>query len=447
MTEKTNICWHDIPFSPRHFSFFYGWVVIATSVLGIISSIPGQTMGVSVFADSLIDALDLTREQLSRCYMFGTIISGLLLPFAGRLIDKLGTRVMSVVAAVGLGVSILLLSHCDIIAIRLGEYFGNPVMVAIFVIMICFMLVRFFGQGTLTVTSRVAMGKWFNHRRGLATGIAGIFIAFAFSYAPKLFNWMLESFGWRYSALMLGGAVMFGYGLIAAVFMRDNPEDCSLVMDGITDEAKLAKMSSKFPETYHQFTRKEAIKTMAFWSFTLGTALHVFLLTAITFHLSSIAEEVMRTRKEAFDIFIAMSFAGVAARLTTGYLSDRIRIKWLLITMMTAELAGTFGMVFFSSRGGWWMASIGYGIAGGIFGTLLNVAWPRFFGRENLGGIAGLNMSILVFASAIGPWLFSMVLVKTGSFRPVIAASLLLPVLITLLAFWTENPQEKFASQ
>jgi MFS family permease len=291
------------------------------------------------------------------------------------------------------------------------------------------------------------MGKWFNHRRGLATGIAGIFIAFSFSYAPALLNWMVGNFGWRYSCVLLSGIVIFGFGTVAAIFMRDNPEQCSLVMDGITDETKLAKMSNKVPETYHQFTRKEAIRTMAFWSFTIGTSLHAFLLTAITFHLTSIAEEASRTRDQAFDIFIPMAFAGVASRFAAGYLSDRIRIKWLLIVMMAAEFAGTFGMFFFASRGGWWIAALGYGIAGGIFGTLLNVAWPRFFGRENLGGIAGLNMSILVFASAVGPWIFSMVLVETGSFRPVIAVSLLLPLLITVLACWTENPQKKFASQ
>ena len=447
MTEKTKICWQDVPFSPRRFPFFYGWVIVATSVFGIIASIPGQTMGVSVFTDSLIDALGLTREQLSRCYMFGTIISGLILPFAGRLIDKLGARVMSVTAALGLGTSIIFLSRCDHISNWFAQYFSNRVTVAIFVIMFCFMLMRFFGQGSLTVTSRVAMGKWFNHRRGLATGIAGVFIAFAFSATPAFLNWMVENFGWRYSCVLLSGTVIFGFGTVAAIFMRDNPEQCSLVMDGITDEAKLAKLSSKVPKTYHQFTRTEAVKTMAFWSFTIGTALHVFLLTSIIFHLTSIAEEASRTRKEVFAIFIPMSLVGVASRFIAGYLSDRIRIKWLLIAMMAAELLGTAGMLVFNSRVGWTMVFLGFGTAGGIFGTLINVAWPRFFGRENLGGIAGLNMSILVFASAIGPWIFSMVFAATGSFHPIIAVSLLFPLLITAGACWTENPQEKFAPQ
>jgi len=175
--------------------------------------------------------------------------------------------------------------------------------------------------------------------------------------------------------------------------------------------------------------------------------LHVFLLTSIIFHLTSIAEEASRTREEAFRIFIPMSLVGIAARFIAGYLSDRIRIKRLLVAMMAAELLGIAGMLVFSSTAGWHMVTLGFGTGGGIFGTLINVAWPRFFGRENLGGIAGLNMSILVFASAIGPWLFSVVFEATESFHLIIAVSLLIPLITTALAYWTENPQEKFAPQ
>lgn len=447
MTKKNKICWQEIPFAPRRFPFFYGWVIVATATCGIISSIPGQTMGVGVFADSLIDALGLTREQLSRCYMFGTIASGLMLPFAGRVLDKLGARIMATIAALGLGVSIIGMSRCDEIVRLLGESISDPVLAAMTVITVCFMLIRFFGQGLLTTTSRVAMGKWFNHHRGLATGIAGVFIAFGFSAAPTFLNWLIETLGWRLSCTVLGAVVAGGFGTLAIIFMRDNPEQCSLVMDGITDEAWLAKMSAKIGETSRQFTCKEAVKTLAFWSFTLGTASHVFLLTAIIFHFSSIAAEASRTRDEAFAIFIPMSLVGIAARFIAGYLSDRIRIKWLLIVMMAAQTIGTVGMLMFASRSGWWLIAMGYGISGGIFGTIMNVTWPRFFGRENLGAIAGLNMSIIVFASAIGPWLFSIVRNQTDSFRAILVACLLMPVAIAGLAKMTVNPQKKFAAQ
>ncbi|MCK5175712.1 MAG: MFS transporter, partial [Planctomycetes bacterium] len=160
----------DIPFSPAKWPFFYGWAIVMTSTLAIISSIPGQTMGIGVFIDHLIEALGLSREQLSRSYMFGTIISGMLLPIAGRLIDRLGVRVMAIVASLGLGISLLTISRCDRIIERLSPRVAEGYMVylMITVMMLCFLLIRFFGQGNLTMVGRVAMGKWFNHRRGLA---------------------------------------------------------------------------------------------------------------------------------------------------------------------------------------------------------------------------------------------------------------------------------------
>lgn len=50
-------------------------------------------MGVSVFTDALLEALRLSRDQLSLAYMFGTLLSGALLPYAGRLYDRFGARV------------------------------------------------------------------------------------------------------------------------------------------------------------------------------------------------------------------------------------------------------------------------------------------------------------------------------------------------------------------
>jgi MFS transporter, OFA family, oxalate/formate antiporter len=68
----------NIPFSPAKWPFFYGWVIVFAGIVGIIMSIPGQTIGVSVFTDHLINALDISRVNLSMAYMTGTIMSGLL---------------------------------------------------------------------------------------------------------------------------------------------------------------------------------------------------------------------------------------------------------------------------------------------------------------------------------------------------------------------------------
>jgi len=73
----------DFPLSPRRFRPFYGWYILAISTVGVIFSIPGQTMGFSVFTDVLISELELTRVQLSLAYCLGTVASGMTLPWLG----------------------------------------------------------------------------------------------------------------------------------------------------------------------------------------------------------------------------------------------------------------------------------------------------------------------------------------------------------------------------
>jgi sugar phosphate permease len=434
--------WQNIPFAPRRWPFFYGWAVVAATTVGVIASIPGQTMGVGVFTDHLISALGLTRVQLSTAYMIATIFSSFLLPLAGTALDRLGGRTMVVGSAIGLGISMLALSLAG--SDRLSALNGNDSLyLAMAVITACFLAMRFFGQGCLTMGSRVTLSKWFDHRRGLATAISGVFIAFGFNGSPVALNWLVETAGWRGAALILAGAVGIGMSVLAWVFYRDNPEECGLVMDGVHDEAWRARMAARVPETRMEFTRREASRTGAFWVFALGTATQSLAITAITFHIASLGAESGLSRGESYAVFWPMSFFGIAANFIGGWASDRTRLKYLLLIMMAAQAIGTTGSLDFGEPTGRMLFTVGYGVSGGLFGTLTTVTWPRFFGRRHLGAISGLHMSIMVFASAIGPVLFAEARSITGSYQEVILACWFMPVAVLLAGLGADNPQER----
>ena len=80
---------------------------MAASTFGLLASIPGQTMGVGVFSEYLISKTGLNRIQLSFAYMMGTILSSLILPFAGKLLDRIGARMMILATGIGLGAALL----------------------------------------------------------------------------------------------------------------------------------------------------------------------------------------------------------------------------------------------------------------------------------------------------------------------------------------------------
>ena len=438
--------WANVPFVPARWPFFYGWTIVCVSTLSIIGSIPGQTAGVGVFTDYIIDALGVTRNQLSVAYMVGTIISGLILPFAGKLLDRIGVRFMSVFASVGLAISLILLATIGTWTRYLASWISLgllPVITTSF----AFLLIRFFGQGNMTMVGRVAMGKWFNHWRGMATAIAGVPIAFVFNAAPWIMNTLINAFGWQRACWILAAIVGGGMSVIGIIFFRDTPEECGLLMDGKTPGTFDENPKPELHPVHHQFTRGQAVRTLSFWAYALGLAAHGLIVTAVAFHITSIGAEMGKTRDQAVMMFFYSSFLSIPTRFIVSYFVDntRLRLKWMLILMAVTMVLYTYGLTILNTRLGWWLTIVMFGITGGLWGVLGNVPMPRYFGRQHLGAISGLMMSVLVIASALGPAMFSFSRQYLGSYRNAAYVVLLLPVMIVVLSCFTRNPQRKYA--
>ncbi len=439
--HKKESRWANFPFAPKKSPFFYGWVILAISIVGTVASIPGQTMGVGVFTDSLLQVLGLTSIQLSIAYALGTIGSSFLLPYGGSLIDRFGSRSMAVYSTLGLGLSVAILGSIDHVT---NALFGGRFLFVMATLVLVFLGMRFFGQGLMTMVARVAMGKWFNLRRGLASGIAGIFVAFSFNGSMVVLNYLVQAVGWRMACVILTGIVGVGVSFLSWLFYRDNPEECGLSMDGNISDEKRNAMESRETVIYKDFTRSEALRTLSFWAFSLGPAFNALLTTALFFHLSALAAENGISRDYAYALFIPMPFISVPVNFVGGMLSDRIPMKWLLSTMMLAMFLGTIGMIFMNVVWGQALMVFGFGFSGGLFGTIITVAFPKYFGRAHLGSLAGVNMSIIVFASAIGPVFLSAGEMFLGRFQPTVVLSLLMPVSIFLLSFIVDNPQDRY---
>ena len=78
-----------------------------------------------------------------------------------------------------------------------------------------------------------------------------------------------------------------------------------------------------------------------------------------------------------------------------------------------------------------------------MFIALTTVVIPRYFGRRHLGAISGLNMAIMVFASAIGPVLFSCIHSITGSYHVVVFGCLIFLFTNLIAGLKAHNPQRK----
>lgn len=63
---------------PIRTPFFYGWLLVGISGLGIFFSGPGQTYSNAVFIESYVRELSMDRTSISSIYSAATLASGLL---------------------------------------------------------------------------------------------------------------------------------------------------------------------------------------------------------------------------------------------------------------------------------------------------------------------------------------------------------------------------------
>lgn len=438
----------DLPFRPASLPFFYGWVILGASTLGIVMSVPGQTMGVSVFTDHLIEATGLSRLELSNAYLLGTIASGLALPFGGTLVDRFGVRRTIVAASVGLAAMLVFLAWADRMATGLSaRHPAVPATVAAFVFLsLGFTGIRFMGQGMLTLTSRTMVGRWFERRRGLVSAISGPFVSFAFAGAPLLLSWWIHRAGWRGAWIEMAVVVAVLMGGLGWLLFRESPESCGLQMDGdpappppavgIEDEEKTAPAN----EPALDFTRPEALRTTAFWLVTLGIGNQAMVGTGITFHIVSLGAEMGLGEAEAVAIFLPIAVVSAGVGFAAGVAVDRYPIRRLIMVMMAAQAVMFAAIAHFGDPAFRALAIAGWGVASGFYGPLTVAALPNFFGRTHLGAIQGAMMSCIVIASALGPSALAALRDVFDSYRPGLYWMVALPAIVFLAAPFTRDP-------
>ncbi len=405
-------------------------------------SIPGQTMGVSTFTDSLISSVDISRDNLTTAYLWGTITSAMLLTWVGKKYDQYGARPIAVISTLIMGMILLYLSQSDkIIEFVLGT--GASWLGKVVFMFFGFFILRFSGQGALTMVSRNMMMKWFEKRRGTALGFSNVATSLGFSSAPVFFEFLIQSYSWRMAWVVLAAIVGIGFTLYIVIFYRDNPEASGLKMDG--DYVISEKQKKNLFPVIKEFTLPEARRTFSFWVFTIMLSVQAMYVTGLTFNITSIFETVGLTRSDAVQLFLPSSVVAVLITLSVSRLSDYIRLKYLLYIKGLGAIIALVGLI---TLGEVWIAKylliFGNGILMGLYSVVLSVTWPRYFGKLHLGAISGHAVTYIVLASAIGPKLFSWSLSYQGSYGLAGWICIGIFTIMTTLSFWANNPQEKY---
>lgn len=402
-----------------NFPVFYGWVIMAVGTLGIIASSPGQTYAISIFLDHLLKEFDLTRTSFASLYMVATLTSSLLLPKMGVAVDKYGCRKAMTLFSVGLAGTLVLASQMS------GYWILGLVLV----------LLRLFGQGSMTLVSATMINQWWRSKRGRIMGLVGLLSAvLGTGCFPPLLHYLIERFGWRQTFLWEAAFMLCIMAPLALLFARHRPENHGLAPDG---EA-VSQEDSEANEV-EGVSKTEAQRTPIFWLATAGIGLQAMLITGLHFHAVALFSDKGLSAAVAATTFLPIASTAAVVTFVSGWFVERVSVIKLLAASLFLMALSMLAVTQLATL----VPVLGYavllGSTGGLFRTVSGVIWSQLFGRKALGAITGAATTFMVAGSAFGPLPMGWARDRYGSFDEMVYALAVLPLILGVVTLLFEK--------
>lgn len=405
---------------------YYGWVIIILSALSLFFASPGQTYSISAFINSYITEFGYSRTLISSIYSTATVISGFLIVFMGRAVDKHGQRNMFVVAGFMLGVACLF----------------NSFIVNIPMIFVGFFMLRYFGQGSLSLIPGSLVPQWFEKKRALAISLYALGNMFANMFVPAANVWFINRFGWQLAWRGWSALLILLFVPLMWLLVVNRPENIGLLPDNqeVKHEDDLNKELEKM--TKESWTLKEAMKTKEFWFIGIISMIIPMVSTGLMFHFFSIMQLQGVHETAASFVIGLVALPGFIMPLVASLIIDKARSKYVIIATLSVMALDLLFMLKVSTSFTAAAFMLIYGLAISIQGVTLGVIWVRYFGRLYLGSIRGASTVFMVVGSALGPIPFGLSYDMTGSYKAVFILMAIISMCGIILALSIKKPKK-----
>jgi MFS family permease len=393
---------------------YYGWVVLGVAALAMVGTLPGRTQGLGLITEPLLRDLGLSRVTYAQINLVATLIGALGCLGVGRLIDRVGSRIVLTVTAAALGLVVLVMSGASTVA----------------ALLVLITLTRGFGQSALSVISLAMVGKWFRRRLTFAMAIYALVMSIGFMVAFPLVGAVVQSAGWRIAWASIGAALLVGLAPLAWWLDRSSPEAIGMNLDGDASPAA-AEDAEHTQRDAWQATLGEALRAPAFWVFALASSIYGLVASGIGLLNESILVERGFTPDVYYTALAVTAITGLAGNFAAGALAPVVSLRAILVAAMVVLAGGLAALAHVSTQSQVMLQAVAMGIAGGFVTVVFFSFWGHAYGRRHLGRIQGAAQALTVVASAIGPLFLAVWVERTGSYA---SAFYVLAVVVAVLA-------------
>jgi MFS family permease len=289
---------------------YYGWTIVVVAFLSLGTWLAMRTT-FSLFLIALLDEFHWSRAAAAGVQSVSFIVYMCSAPLVGSLIDRFGPRRVIPPGIVVLCAGLFLSSRVHTLA-QFYLFYG---------------VIAGFGVTFVSISPFSAvLSRWFQKKRGLASGIAvsGMGVG-TFVFVP-LTQYVIGGAGWRSAFMVLSGCIFLFLLPLSALLLRRSPQDMGLAVDGAEGIAERKRgieiVDRVWAET--DWTLKRAAREVRFWSLLLFSLLIIFPVYLVVIHGAKVLADSGLGKMDVAFMIAVVGITSSAFQVFWGWLSDRV---------------------------------------------------------------------------------------------------------------------------
>ncbi len=412
--------------------FFYGWVIVGVAAVTMGIGVNART-AFSLLFPPILDEFGWPRGITAGAFSFGFLVSAMLSPLLGRLMDRRGPRVV-----IEMGVALMAAGFLLATFVRqpwqlyatLGILVGA-------------------GGNCLGYTAHALfLPNWFVRRRGLAMSVAFSGVGAGSIVVLPWLQTVIGRDGWRAACWTLG--ILVSTSLLPLnLLVKWKPEELGLEPDGgpCSPSAVVASRTTNVVDATWvaiDWTLVRAVRTARFWWIAVGYLTGMFAWYAVQVHQTKYLVDIGFSSANAAWALGFVSLAAIPGQIWLGHLSDRIGREWVwtvgsagfvvcYLALLLMAHAPTPALLYFmvASQG-----MLGYGLT-----SVIGAIPAEIFEGRHYGSIFGTLMVAAIGGGAIGPWVTGLLHDSTGSYTLAFWIAMSCSA-VSAMAIWFAAPRE-----
>lgn len=362
---------------------YYGWFVVAACFVSALVTY-GTIYSFGTFFSHILTEFDQTFAGTSLIFSLQSIVMFTSAAILGFFIDRYGARRLF---PIGGGLIVLGLLGASQLPIYIGVVISYGGIAAV-------------GFAITYVIAYATVPRWFDRRKGFATGIATSGTGAGLLVISPFASVLIDAYGWRtaYFLLMLVFLVLL---TLAWMVIVDKPSDLGVdVSIEFTEDDPEDEVDRSVRD---QLTNVTAVaRSPTFGLLFIGLLFVYVPFYVLIVYLVEFATNVGVGREVGVLAVSLIGGVSIAGRFTVGFLADKFGIIRLYI-LSTLIMGGTVIVLAFGRVPAVVLAlAVVYGVGYGGAGALMAPLVTEFFGRIDINTLFGMiNIAFAVAGSAV----------------------------------------------